>query len=310
MTTATGTTTATSQTRSRSRRPAPTASPSPPDDTTLVRRFTVWQRLTHAVLALSVFGLVFTGMPLKFSSTFWAEPLIDVWGGPWLAGRFHRVFALGFFLSAVMHVGEIALAVARRRVHSPFHPDSIVPRPEDARHLVQYLRFMTDRGPRPEFGKFTYWEKFDYLAPTWGLVIIGLSGLIMWFPEQSLGALPGWAVNAALIFHSDEAFLAAGFLFGIHFFNTHLRPEAFPVDMVMVTGTVTLDELRHERPGWYERLTTTGELDRLIVRTPRRASRALVLGGMVLLALGILMMLLVVTTAVLEAWHYLSSALG
>ena len=294
--------------------PSPTPSPNGPapdpvERPVLVRRFTLWQRLTHAVLALSVFGLVFTGMPLRYSTSFWADPLISVWGGPWLAGRFHRAFALGFFGAAAMHLGAIAVGIVRRRIGSPFHADSIVPRVDDARHLLAYLKFVRDRGPRPQFGKFTYWEKFDYMAEFWGLLVIGLSGLIMWFPEKALAVLPGWAVNAALIFHSYEAFLAAAFLFAIHFFNTHLRPEAFPVDLVMVTGTVTLDEVRHERPGWYERLMANDELERVTVPVARPAPLALRIGGIVLLALGVLMMLLVVTTASAEAWNYLSAEL-
>ena len=32
--------------------------------------------------------------------------------------------------------------------------------------------------------------------------------------------MPGWVINIALIIHSDEALLAAGFIFTFHFFNS------------------------------------------------------------------------------------------
>ena len=48
--------------------------------------------------------------------------------------------------------------------------------------------------------------------------------------------IPGWFLNVATIIHSDEALLADGFIFTVHFFNTHLRPEKFPMDIVDLHG--------------------------------------------------------------------------
>ena len=47
--------------------------------------------------------------------------------------------------------------------------------------------------------------------------------------------MPGWMLNVATTIHSDEALLAVGFIFSIHFFNTHFRPEKFPIDTVIFT---------------------------------------------------------------------------
>ena len=58
------------------------------------------------------------------------------------------------------------------------------------------------------------------------------------------GFLPGWALNAAYIIHSDEALLATGFIFLFHFFHTHLRPEAFPMDPVIFTGSMPLERFK------------------------------------------------------------------
>ena len=85
----------------------------------------------------------------------------------------------------------------------------------------------------------TYWEKFDYWAVFWGMAIIGGSGLMLWFPEAFARVLPGWVFNIALLVHGEEALLAVGFIFTIHFFNSHLRPDKFPMDMVIFTGRVT-----------------------------------------------------------------------
>ena len=72
---------------------------------------------------------------------------------------------------------------------------------------------------------------------------------------------PGWIVNVSLIIHSDEALLAAGFIFTFHFFNVHLRPEKFPMDPVIFSGKISKAELLHERKKLYDRWKEAGELE-------------------------------------------------
>src|SRR3989338_8297729 len=127
------------------------------------------------------------------------------------------------------------------------------------------------KGPRPQYGRWTYWEKFDYFAVFWGVTIIGTSGLMLWFPEFFTRFLPGWVINVASIVHSDEALLAAGFIFTVHFFNTHFRPDKFPMDTVIFTGRMTLDEFKEDRPREYEDLVRKGELEKYLVHPPSRA---------------------------------------
>ena len=270
----------------------------------VVRRFGWWTRATHAVLAASVCGLVLTGMPLRYPHAFWAQPLIAVWRGAAGAATLHRVFAVGFFLSAGMHVsGLIAAVVAGRlKIRSLWGPDSILPRPKDVGDVRRNLRYLRGQGPRPDFGRFTYWEKFDYLAEAWGLLVIGLSGLVMWFPESAASFLPGWVVNAALIFHAYEALLAMAFLFAIHFFNTHLRPDVFPVDQVIFSGNIALREVRERYPGWYRSLIAQGAG---FVPSRHGPSRSAVVISVAYLALGLVTLLLVMVDALAETWAYL-----
>ncbi|HEX6558357.1 MAG TPA: hypothetical protein VF021_02825 [Longimicrobiales bacterium] len=80
----------------------------------------------------------------------------------------------------------------------------------------------------------------------WGVAVIGGSGLMLWFPELFAKFLPGWMFNIASIVHADEAVLAMSFIFTIHLFNVHLRPEKFPLDAVMFTGRATLHYMEEE----------------------------------------------------------------
>ena len=130
------------------------------------------------------------------------------------------------------------------------------------------MRWFVGLGPRPRFGRYTYWEKFDYWAVFWGMGIIGGSGLLLWFPRFFALLVPGWFFNLALLIHGEEALLAVGFIFTVHFFNSHIRPSKFPMDTVIFTGRVSDEELCRERPAEYDRLRDTGQLDRLVVEPP------------------------------------------
>jgi cytochrome b subunit of formate dehydrogenase len=274
----------------------------------VVRRWSLWSRATHAVLAAAVFGLVLTGMPMHYPDAFWARPLLAFWQGERGAAAVHKVSAVAFLLAAVMHVGGIVLAwlTGRFRIRSLFDKDSIVPRWTDVKQIGEQIRYLKDRGPRPRFARFTFWEKFDYIAEVWGLLIIGLTGLVMWFPDRFLEVLPGWMVNAARIFHSYEALLAMGFLFTVHYFNTHLRPEVFPVDEVIFSGNIPLHEIEERYPAWYERVVGTDQVFRARMGTGRTA---LFISGFYL-SVGFVILLLVMTTAIAEAFRYLAWLIG
>ena len=64
-----------------------------------------------------------------------------------------------------------------------------LPRPR--RLASAWSRWFVGLGPKPVFERWTYWEKFDYWAVFWGVVIIGTSGLILWFPNLFTRFLPG-----------------------------------------------------------------------------------------------------------------------
>ncbi len=124
----------------------------------------------------------------------------------------------------------------RKELEILWGPASMTPQPRDVMEMIAHLRWFLRLGPRPRFDHFTYWEKFDYWAVFWGMGVIGGSGLMLWFPEFFSRILPGSWFNVALLVHGEEGLLAAGFIFTIHFFNSHLRPEKFPMDPVIFTG--------------------------------------------------------------------------
>ena len=90
------------------------------------------------------------------------------------------------------------------------------------------------------------------------------------------------------------AFLAAVFLFTVHFFNNHFRPDKFPLDIVMFTGTMSLEHFARDHGVQYRRLLESGELAKLLVDapTPAMTLRSRIL-GVVLIAFGLSLLTLV-----------------
>lgn len=240
-------------------------------------RFKPFDRFLHVLVMTSFLTLVATGMPLKFYYTEWAKVLINAMGGQEAAAQLHRLGAIVTFLYFILHIASLVRRgiVNRDQFMDPakkkfsfrqslrfvFGPDLPYPHVQDVKDWWAHQRWFFGKGPRPQFDKWTYWEKFDYMAVFWGVAVIGLSGLVLWFPELFTRVFPGWIINVALIIHSDEALLASGFIFAFHFFNVHFRPEKFPIDSVIFSGRISKTEMLHERKRWYDRLVATGKLD-------------------------------------------------
>jgi cytochrome b subunit of formate dehydrogenase len=231
-------------------------------------RFTRLNRTLHIVMIVSFISLSLTGMTLKFSYTKWAVILAYIFGGFELAGTIHRFAAVMMFGIFVMHL--IDLIRMKRHEHLSFKEllfgkNSLMFNRKDLSDFIGNIKWFLGKGPRPNYERWTYWEKFDYFAVFWGIFVIGSTGLMLWFPEFFTQFIPGWFLNVATIIHSDEALLAVGFIFTVHFFNTHLRPEKFPMDIVIFTGRMSLEEFKHDKPAEYEELVAKGELEKYLV---------------------------------------------
>jgi len=261
-----------------------------------VSRFDRRARTLHIVLMTCFLGLAATGLPLLFSEEGWGRAIATLFGGFRGAGILHRVFGATLLAALVGHLTDI---LWRRLVKGErglfWGPTSMVPQPRDVADLVGQIKWFFGGGPQPKFEHFTYWEKFDYWAVLWGTALMGAAGLILWFPVAASRVLPGWVFNLALFVHGAEATLAIGFIFVVHFFNGHLRPGKFPMDLVIFTGAVNEAEWRHERRGEFERLMASGGTDRLMVPPPRadivRRGRLIGTAG---LAIGIALIALIV----------------
>lgn len=222
-------------------------------------------------MILSFLTLAATGMMLKFSYTTWAQFSVKLIGGVEVAGFFHRFAAIVLFGVFFTHIYDIVFNKRKEFAswkEMIFGPDSMLPNRKDWHDFTGSIKWFFNKGPRPQYGRWTYWEKFDYFAVFWGIFVIGSTGLMLWIPEFFTQFISGQFINVATIIHSDEALLAAGFIFTIHFFNTHFRPEKFPMDTVIFSGSYDIEEFKFDRPAEYEKLVEEGKLESLYAPEP------------------------------------------
>lgn len=257
-------------------------------------RFTPFHRVAHTVMVVSFLGLALTGLPLKFSNYAWAQWLAVLLGGFESTGLWHRVFSIttfGCFGAYAYHLLKVYRQRRRdgvSRRETIFGPDSPVPNRRDASDMIGMLKWFVGRGPRPTFERWAYWEKFDFFGATSDIILIGTTGLILWFPNWFCSFLPGEAVNIAKVVHSTLALLATGFVFAIHFFGTHFRADKFPMDMSILTGVVSESEMEHERPELLTRLQQEGRLQETRSSAPSRSKLCAVrIAGFVALFVGL-----------------------
>jgi cytochrome b subunit of formate dehydrogenase len=267
------------------------------------QRFTRLERTLHMLLIVSFFGLALTGLTLKFSHTAWAALVSGFLGGFESAGFIHRAAAVVLVGLFATHLWD--LNRKRRTLYGGSlrkmitGPDTMIFNRHDLREAAASVRWFLGRGPRPRYGRWTYWEKFDYFAVFWGIFIIGSTGLMLWFPVFFTRFLPGWLINVATIIHSDEALLATGFIFTVHFFNTHVRPEKYPMDLVVFTGRMPLAELKRDKPAEYEELMASGKLeDNLVWPYQQVVLRTFRFFAWAALAVGTLMILWIISATV------------
>lgn len=209
-----------------------------------VTRMNIHFRIAHWGVMLSFPTLVFTGFALKYPASWWAQPLLLWENHVAFRGTLHRASALILLAAVLYH--SIHLAVNRRdRVILK----AMLPRLRDIKDLVQTFLYnlgMADKPP--EFAKFSYAEKLEYWAFLWGVVIMAISGFLLWFNNFALRHFPKWTADAATAVHWYEALLATFSILLWHFYLVIFDPVVYPMDLAWLNGKVPADHYRHARP--------------------------------------------------------------
>jgi cytochrome b subunit of formate dehydrogenase len=243
-----------------------------------IKRFTVTQRLFHLVLMLTFLIQAATGLARMYTETGWGQGLGNLFGGFQASLTVHVYTGIFMIVAFAVHVLYVLFTINWRRFPSSlFGPDSLMPGKSDARQFGQHVRWILGLSKHPPVDRWGYWEKFDYWAVFWGIIILGGTGLLLAYPLVSSNYIPGWGLNVAFWIHRIEAILAMAHIFIIHFFVAHLRRSNFPLDRTMFEGSADMHTVQHERPAWIARLSHTGQLDQMVVSEAPAYRRAIFL---------------------------------
>jgi cytochrome b subunit of formate dehydrogenase len=203
-----------------------------PGNTAYEVRMLPFERLQHALLALSFLVLAWTGFALKYPDHLWALPL-TAWETHWAVRSYvHRGAAAVFSLAAAAHLVSLFVSPALRR-----HWMTLIPRRADA--AEGFRRFLYNLGflkAPPSRSAHSYVEKAEYWAVVWGSAVMILSGVMLWANSLVMRWLPKGALDLATSVHYYEAVLATLAIVVWHFYFAIFDPDVYPMDTAWLTG--------------------------------------------------------------------------
>ena len=189
-------------------------------------RMLPFERLQHAVLAVSFLTLVVTGFALKFSDQWWARPVLLMEGTISMRSLIHRIAAVVFLCVAVTHLISL---IASRRLRT--HWKQMLPKTNDAREALSGFAYNMGLGSEPPArSPHSYIEKAEYWALIWGTVVMAATGLLLWANNLAMRLLPKLWLDVATSIHFYEAILAAAAILIWHFYSVIFDPDVYPLD--------------------------------------------------------------------------------
>ncbi len=210
-----------------------------------VQRLTGNEVAQHWILVVSFTVLVVTGFSLRFSEAGWVKLLFGWKGGFELRGFLHRTAAVLLMTGTLWH----ALYLIGHRGRNWFK--DMLPTWDDFRHMRDNVWFFIGkRSESPRFKRFSYMEKLEYWSLCWGMVIMALTGLILWFDDYFVAqwSVPEILLDVGVVIHYYEAWLAFLAITVWHIYGTVLSPSVYPMNTAWLSGKMSKEAYSHEHP--------------------------------------------------------------
>jgi cytochrome b subunit of formate dehydrogenase len=204
------------------------------------------ERIQHFLLLSTFITLVITGFALKYPEAFWVNWAITIFGDAYfeLRGIIHRVAAVIMILASVYHLFYVIFTKRGRQLIVDLWFTK-----SDLTDLYGYILYLVGkRKERPKLGRFSYIEKAEYWAVVWGTVVMGATGIVLWFENIFLPVINLSGMDIATAIHWYEAILASLAILVWHFYFIFLNPDVSPMNKAWLTGLLTRHQMENEHP--------------------------------------------------------------
>lgn len=211
----------------------------------LYLRMTVHERLQHGVLVVSFVLLVVTGFMLRYPEAWWVIGIRNLSSHAFeLRSLIHRIAGVVMLAAGVWHVGYLTLTRPGRALLR-----DLLPRWRDVTDPWKVVRYNLGLAPtKPQFPRFSYIEKAEYWALIWGSLLMGVTGLILWFDNTSMGLITKLGFDISRTIHFYEAILATLAIIVWHFYFVIFNPDIYPMNLSWLTGRMSEEEMLEEHP--------------------------------------------------------------
>ena len=214
-------------------------------------RMTGHERVQHAALMLSCTLLVITGFMLRYPDAWWVAGIrkASVNAFEWRS-LIHRVAGVVLLVAGGWHFCYLAFTARGRALFL-----DLLPRWRDLRDPIAVLRYNLGLAPgKPLFPRFSYIEKTEYWAMMWGSILMGITGVLLWFENTSIGLFTKLGFDISRTIHFYEAILATLAILVWQFYFVIFNPDVYPMNLSWLTGKMSEREMLDEHPLELERL--------------------------------------------------------
>jgi len=211
----------------------------------LYLRMTGHERLQHATLVISFTLLVVTGFMLRYPEAWWVVGIRNLSSGAFeWRNLIHRIAGVIMLVAGFWHMAYLAFTVRGRELFI-----DLLPRWRDVVDPFRVLRYNLGLAPtKPAFGRFCYIEKAEYWAMMWGSLLMGITGVVLWFDNTSMGLFTKLGFDISRTIHFYEAVLATLAIIVWHFYFVIFNPDIYPMNLSWLTGRMSEREMLEEHP--------------------------------------------------------------
>ncbi len=203
-------------------------------------RFTISDRIEHWTQMAAFGTLGLTGLIQKFATWKVSQFIVSLLGGIETVRIIHRSATVVMMLGVIYHIGT-----AGYKIYVQKSRPTMLPALRDITNAWGiFLYNLGLREDKPQEGRFTFDEKFEYWAFVWGTIVMGVSGFMLWNPIVISRFFPGEFIPAAKAAHGGEAILAVLAIIVWHFYNVHIKH----LNKAMFTGYIHEKDMIEEHP--------------------------------------------------------------